>query len=48
MAEADETLGLSERQLWRLRAAFERDGPACWSIQPPRSAPNVADHFDAQ
>lgn len=28
MAEATETLGLSERQLWRLRTAFERDGPA--------------------
>jgi transposase len=28
MAEAAETLGLSERQLWRLRVAFERDGPA--------------------
>jgi transposase len=28
MAEAAETLGLSERQLWRLRTAFERDGPA--------------------
>lgn len=28
MAEAAASLGLSERQLWRLRAAFERDGPA--------------------
>ena len=28
MSEAAETLGLSERQLWRLRVAFERDGPA--------------------
>jgi transposase len=28
MSEAAETLGLSDRQLWRLRAAFERDGPA--------------------
>ncbi len=28
MAEAAEILGLSERQLWRLRTAFERDGPA--------------------
>jgi hypothetical protein len=28
MSEAAEALGLSERQLWRLRAAFERDGPA--------------------
>lgn len=28
MTEAAETLGLSERQLWRLRVAFERDGPA--------------------
>lgn len=28
MAEAAGRLGLSERQLWRLRAAFERDGPA--------------------
>ena len=28
MTEAAETLGLSERQLWRLRAAFERDGPS--------------------
>jgi transposase len=28
MAEAAETLGLSERQLWRLRVAFERHGPA--------------------
>ena len=28
MAEAAETTGLSERQLWRLRVAFERDGPA--------------------
>lgn len=28
MTEAGETLGLSERQLWRLRVAFERDGPA--------------------
>ena len=28
ISEAAETLGLSERQLWRLRAAFERDGPA--------------------
>jgi len=28
MAEAAGRLGLSERQLWRLRAAFERAGPA--------------------
>ncbi len=28
MTEAAEALGLSERQLWRLRVAFERDGPA--------------------
>lgn len=28
MAEAAATLGLSERQLWRLRVAFERIGPA--------------------
>jgi transposase len=28
MAEAGEALGLSERHLWRLRAAFEREGPA--------------------
>lgn len=28
MAEAAQTLGLSERQLWRLRSAFEREGPA--------------------
>ena len=28
MAEAAGRLALSERQLWRLRAAFERDGPA--------------------
>lgn len=28
MVEAAGTLGLSERQVWRLRAAFERDGPA--------------------
>lgn len=28
MAEAAEVVELSERQLWRLRAAFERDGPA--------------------
>jgi hypothetical protein len=28
MAEGAETIGLSERQLWRLRVAFERDGPA--------------------
>ncbi len=28
MAEAAEILGLSERQLWRLRSAFEHDGPA--------------------
>jgi transposase len=28
MAEAAEILGLSERQLWRLRVAFERHGPA--------------------
>jgi hypothetical protein len=28
MAEGAATLGLSERQLWRLRVAFERDGPA--------------------
>lgn len=28
MAEAAQSLGLSERQLWRLRTAFERDGPA--------------------
>jgi transposase len=28
MTEAAETLRLSERQLWRLRAVFERDGPA--------------------
>lgn len=28
MAAAAEALGLSERQLWRLRRAFERDGPA--------------------
>jgi len=28
MAEAAEVLGLSERQLWRLRGAFERAGPA--------------------
>jgi len=28
MAEAAEELGLSERHLWRLRAAFEHEGPA--------------------
>lgn len=28
MSEAAEALALSERQLWRLRTAFERDGPA--------------------
>ncbi|HUG46876.1 MAG TPA: helix-turn-helix domain-containing protein, partial [Candidatus Limnocylindria bacterium] len=28
MAEAAEALALSERQLWRLRTAFERAGPA--------------------
>jgi transposase len=28
MTEAAATLRLSERQLWRLRVAFERDGPA--------------------
>jgi transposase len=28
MTEAAEAAGLSERQLWRLRVAFERDGPA--------------------
>src|SRR6266571_1473348 len=28
MAEAAANLGLSERQLWRLRSAFERSGPA--------------------
>jgi transposase len=28
MAEAAEMVALSERQLWRLRVAFERDGPA--------------------
>ena len=28
MAEGALRLGLSERQLWRLRVAFERDGPA--------------------
>jgi transposase len=28
MAEGAKLVGLSERQLWRLRAAFERDGPA--------------------
>ena len=28
MTEAAELVGLSERQLWRLRVAFERDGPA--------------------
>ena len=28
MAEAGEELGLSMRHLWRLRAAFEREGPA--------------------
>lgn len=28
MAEAAGRLGVSERQLWRLRAAFERNGPA--------------------
>ena len=28
MAEAADVVGLSERQLWRLRVAFERDGPA--------------------
>lgn len=28
MAAAAEALGLSQRQLWRLRTAFERDGPA--------------------
>ena len=28
MTEAAEAIGLSERQLWRLRVAFERDGPA--------------------
>jgi transposase len=28
MAEAAAMVGLSERQLWRLRVAFERDGPA--------------------
>ena len=28
MAEGAELVGLSERQLWRLRAAYERDGPA--------------------
>ncbi len=28
MTEAAQALGLSERQLWRLRSAFERDGPA--------------------
>ncbi len=28
MAEAAAALELSERQLWRLRAALERDGPA--------------------
>jgi transposase len=28
MAEAADMVSLSERQLWRLRAAFERDGPA--------------------
>ena len=28
MTEAAELVGLSERQLWRLRTAFERDGPA--------------------
>jgi transposase len=28
MTEAAEMVGLSERQLWRLRVAFERDGPA--------------------
>src|SRR3970040_987406 len=27
-AEAAALLGLSERQVWRLRRAFERDGPA--------------------
>ncbi len=28
MVEAAAALELSERQVWRLRAAFERDGPA--------------------
>jgi transposase len=28
MTEAARMVGLSERQLWRLRSAFERDGPA--------------------
>ena len=28
MTEAAGLVGLSERQLWRLRSAFERDGPA--------------------
>lgn len=28
MAQAGEELGLSERHLWRLRVAFEREGPA--------------------
>ena len=28
MAEGAETLGLSERQLWRLRVAYQRGGPA--------------------
>jgi len=28
MTEAADLVGLSERQLWRLRVAFERDGPA--------------------
>ena len=28
MTEGAELVGLSERQLWRLRVAFERDGPA--------------------
>jgi transposase len=28
MTDAAVALGISERQLWRLKAAFERDGPA--------------------
>ena len=28
LAAGAATLGLSVRQLWRLRAAYERDGPA--------------------
>ncbi len=35
MTEAAGLVGLSERQLWRLRSTFERDGPAGRSLSSP-------------